>query len=55
MNMNTIMQELHKKIKRMDRKAFNNFILKLEKIYMDTHGQNSDDLTWPECNPNTQW
>ena len=53
MNMNTIKQELYKKIARMSRSSFNNFILDLEKHYRKTHGQDPDDLTWPECNSYT--
>lgn len=38
MNMNTIKQELHKKIARMDRDSFNKFISDLENCYIKTHG-----------------
>ena len=37
MNMNTIMQELHKKIKMMSSTDFNNFINKLQAIWDKTH------------------
>lgn len=55
MNMNTIKQELHKKIARMSRRSFDDFILDLEKCYRKTHGQDPDDLTWPECGNNAFW
>ncbi len=54
MNMNTIKQELYKKIPRMSRSSFDEFILDLEKHYRKTHGQDPDDLTWPECG-NAHW
>ena len=44
MNMNTIKQELHKKIARMSRSSFDKFISDLEKCYRKTHSNNASDL-----------
>lgn len=37
MNFNTIKQELYKKIKKMSKDDFNNFIIKLKQIYYKAH------------------
>ena len=41
MNMNTLTQELHKKIKMMDRQTFINFINKLYGIWIKYHRKNN--------------
>lgn len=47
MNFNTILQELYNKIRKMDRKSFNDFISKLQEYFNKTHKHeckyNADD------------
>lgn len=52
MNMNTIKQELNKKIKRMDRRALDKFIDWLNLTYLKTHNGWYDDYTRI---PEDQW
>lgn len=42
MNMNTIVQELRKKIALMDRASFDKFIKSLEDIYEKTHNKSKN-------------
>ena len=51
MNMEYLMQELCKKVTRMDRESFNNMIKRLEKAYKKSHKPvEAHDWSWYEEN-----
>lgn len=51
MNMEYLMQELCKKVIRMDRESFNNMIKRLEKAYKKSHKPvETHDWSWYEEN-----
>jgi len=43
MNFNTIKQELNKKIKKMSKNDFNNFISELKRVYYKGHNSKNEE------------